>query len=276
MKKVLFTIRNIQDEKIASEKNEERIAQMGTERKAKILFFDILSDRVRESLKAVSDATAMIRSRSEDPQIISAVDEIDREGKHMVTLTERLTDASEIYSGTISIHEEEYSLRRMLVDFVQDNRSTLEEKGLDFTADISPNIPDRLYGDEIRIRQVMQFLLTNSIRHTESGKIGLSVYGNRSEEKVHLLITISDTGRGIHDKDLKRLLAQWADRDQYWNFTREEPGLGLTLINELLVLMGSGLQINSEYGEGSEFYFEIEQTVIDLAPVGTLDLNELQ
>jgi signal transduction histidine kinase len=72
---------------------------------------------------------------------------------------------------------------------------------------------------------------------------------------------------------VKRLTTQWAEPEHRWNFTKDEPGLGLTMLHEMLVLMNSGLQIISEYGNGSEFYFELDQKIVDSTPIGPMELS---
>lgn len=263
LKRVLFTIQDINSEKQTSEKHETRLAQMEAEQKAKVLFFDILSERVIDSLGEIRDYAGRIKAESSDEQIRGYADVIEMEGQKLLYRADRMTDASDIYAGKIQPRMEEYSLSEMLEDVCAEVRQAADDKGIGFHLDRGPGIPDRLRGDSPRIRQTLLYLLIKGIHHTEQGEVRLSVFGKQTDHQVHLLFSIKDNGDGIRHKDLKRLSEEWSRKDHTWKFTREEPGLGLTLYHELLVLMGSQLHVNSEYGHGCEFYFEIDQEVVE-------------
>ena len=273
LKRALFTIQNIEDEKQFSEESEQRILQSSTESGSKSAFFDIMSDRVRTSVKSMLEDAAAISAEGGSDSVVRHADAISGTGTLLLTLTDRLVDASDIYAGNIKLNQQEYSLRQMITDVCGEAKKEAEEKGLAFAADISPKIPDRLYGDSSRLRDITLFLLANSIRHSKEGSVTLSVFGKQSEDREHLLISIKDTGSGFPEKELKRLTGHWAEPDHSWNFTKEEPGLGLTLIHEMLRLMDSGLEIISEYGSGSEFYFEIDQKIVNEEPIGPMELS---
>ena len=273
LKKILFMLRNIEDEKEFAEESEQRIIQYGNENKSKSVFFDIMTDRVKDAMRSIQDDAAAIKKKAPGKEIAEHADRIDQTGTLLLTLTDRLVDASDIYAGTMKPDLEDYSFRQLVLDVAGEAKHLTDEAGLSFKADVSPDIPDKLNGDSPRIKKVLDFLMNNSIRHTSEGGITLSIFGKKSEDKVHLLISIKDTGSGIKEKDLKRLTTEWAKPEHTWNFTSEEPGLGLTMIHDMLKLMDSGLNIISEYGNGSEFYFEIDQTVVDPAPIGPVELS---
>lgn len=271
LKKILFMLRNIEDEKKFADESEQRVIQFSNENRSKGIFFDVMSDRVKDAIHSILDDTAGIMQQNPGKKISEHAAHIDQTGTMLLTFTDRLADASDIYAGTMKLDPEDYSLRQLVLDVSAEAKSAAEEADLSFKADVSPDIPDKLNGDSARIKKVLLFLMSNSIRHTHEGGITLSIFGKHSEDKEHLLISIKDTGLGFKEEDLKRLTKEWAKPEHTWNFTKEAPGLGLTMIHELLKLMDSKLNIISEYGSGSEFYFEIDQAVVDPAPIGPLE-----
>ncbi|MBQ6401759.1 MAG: hypothetical protein IJI20_05675 [Firmicutes bacterium] len=272
LKRVLFTIQNIDEEKQFTEEREQQILRTGIESKSKSFFFDIMSDRVKTGVGSMVDEATEISGEGGDEKLLARADKIRDTGSTLLTLTERLVDASDICAGTLKLNPVQYSFRQMITGVAGEAREEAEEKGIAFAADISPKIPDRLIGDAPRIREIILFLISKSIRHVKEGGITLSVFGKETEGKEHLLISIKDTGDGFREEDLKRLTAHWAEPEHSWNFTKEEPGLGLIIAHEMLRLMDSGLGIISEYGNGSEFYFELDQEIKDPAPIGPMEL----
>ena len=262
LRKVLFTIQNIHDEKSDLAENEIRVSKSDSEKKAKSVFFDILAERVGTTVDILNDSTAKLAG-SDDEQVRSNAEIISQESESLMQITDKLKNASELYAGTLRLEPEEYSFSQLMQDVCQEAERAIGDKEIEFKTNISGGVPDKLYGDRDHLYQIISYLLTNSADHTESGTITFAVFGNRREDKEHLLISVKDTGRGIREEDLKRLTEHWAEADESWSFSKEEPGMGLTMIHEMLRLMDSGLHIISEYGSGSEFYFEIEQPAAD-------------
>lgn len=266
LKKVLFTIQNIQEEKNDTEEKTALALKSDKAKKSKSVFFDVLSDRLEESVKEMMESSAKLNECENMDQIAGISEDICQTGTQLLVITEKLKAASDIYSGTMHAHSLEYSFGEMLKNVFDGAEASAEEKGLDLAKEVSSDIPDDLFGDSARLQQVLQYLITNSIDHTDNGSVTISIFGKRVDKRIHLLFSIKDTGRGIKDADLNRLKNSWARPDQNWNFTKEEPGIGLTLIHEMLSMMGSKLNVISTYGEGSEFYFEIEQDIIEDKP----------
>lgn len=262
LKKVLCTIRNIEDEKERLAHDSLRVELAESESKSKSVFFDMLTDRVEDSVGSILESTEAIAKDSTEETVRGSAEDIRQEGNLLMSLTEKLKTASAIYAGTLKPEPKEYSFAEMMAEVCAETQPLADEKGIAFETDIPQTIPGKLYGDPVRLRQVISYLTANSIEMTEKGSVTLSVFDKEAEDKAHLLISIKDTGCGIKGSDLKRLLKQWSEEKHNWNFTKEAPGLGLTMIHEMLCLMDSGLHIISTEGEGSEFYFEIDQDII--------------
>ena len=146
------------------------------------------------------------------------------------------------------------------------------EKGLSLSCDIDEDIPRRLIGDDVRIIQVLTNLLTNAVKYTQKGEVSLSVSVSKEEEdSVTLLYEISDTGIGIKDEDKEKLFSEFSRVEGEATHRIEGTGLGLPITMKCLKLMGSRLEVDSIYGTGSTFYFQLKQKVADRTPIGDFE-----
>ena len=143
-------------------------------------------------------------------------------------------------------------------------------KELAFRVDVDPNLPNTLYGDEVRVRQVITNLLSNAVKYTDSGSISLSMREGDEigEGRVNLVISVQDTGIGIRPEDMNRLFDKFERMDLERNSTIEGTGLGLAITQRLLNMMGGTIEVKSVYGEGSTFTATIPQGVVSREPVG--------
>ena len=142
-------------------------------------------------------------------------------------------------------------------------------KGLEFELDIDPNLPCALYGDDVRIRQVIMNLLTNAVKYTNEGKVTLSVsVRERNGDSLVMSVSVRDTGIGIHKEDMDKLFESFSRLDEEKNRNIEGTGLGMSIVAGLLDMMGTTLNVESEYGKGSVFSFDLTQKIMDPAPIG--------
>ncbi len=162
----------------------------------------------------------------------------------------------------------------MLHDLVNMVQSKAESKGIAFNLDVDRNIPMILSGDEIRIKQIITNILSNAVKYTKEGSITFKAGFERSEEasdSIRLLISVSDTGIGIKAEDLKRLFVAFERIEETRNRSIEGTGLGMSIAQRLLAMMGSRMEVESEYGKGSTFSFTIVQTVRNWNPIGNYE-----
>ena len=163
----------------------------------------------------------------------------------------------------------DYDLGILLNETVEMVRPRANEKSLELVMEISPDTPTHLNGDEVRIRQIITNILTNAIKYTNKGKVTLTVSGKQlSEEKTELYVSVKDTGIGIRKEDIGHLFESFTRVEESRNRNIEGTGLGLSITMRLLNLMGSRLEVDSTYGEGSDFYFYLEQQRKDDKVVG--------
>ena len=136
---------------------------------------------------------------------------------------------------------------------------------------VDESLPSTLYGDDIRLKQIVTNLLTNAVKYTESGSVTLDITGTVQNETCELLVQVKDTGIGIREEDIRKLFQAFERIDEKRNRTIEGTGLGINITQQLLILMGSTLHVESVYGEGSCFSFRLKQKVIQREPIGNLE-----
>lgn len=193
-------------------------------------------------------------------------------GRLLLTM-DNILDISRLEKGQLALQSEEYSLKALLEEIYVSHSSREEMQQLLFSCQASADLPSRLVGDKKRIRQILDTLLVNSARHTKKGSIRLSVFGKVYEDKVHLLFSVKDTGIGMEEAKLRRLNQAFGKGAVRGSQPLNDVEIGLHLSNGILHLMDSQLHGVSIHGQGSEFYFELEQDVAYGAPVGRIDFS---
>lgn len=187
----------------------------------------------------------------------------------LLSLINDILDFSKIESGKMDIIPVDYDLAILLSDTVDMIRFRAEEKKLQLTLEMESNTPVHLHGDEVRLRQTITNILTNAVKYTLEGKVTLAVSGKKvSSGAVQLYVSVKDTGIGIKEEDIGRLFDSFQRVEESRNRNIEGTGLGLSITMRLLNLMGSRLEVESTYGEGSDFYFYLEQKQLDDAVIG--------
>ena len=270
--KLMITIQELSEmKKVAEEAKEEaeRAKEIAQEaNRAKSDFLANMSHEIRTPINAVLGMDEMILRESADAQIQEYALNIKQAGSMLLSLINDILDFSKIESGRMDIIPVDYDLGMLLGDTIDMIRSRAEEKKLSLEWNIDANTPVHLHGDEVRIRQILMNLLTNAVKYTQKGKVVLTVSGKRAADRVLLRVSVRDTGIGIKEEDMERLFDSFQRVDESRNRNIEGSGLGLTITTRLLKLMGSELGVESTYGEGSEFYFCLEQTLLDDQVIG--------
>ncbi|MGN0318857.1 MAG: ATP-binding protein [Lachnospira sp.] len=266
--KLVITIDELsKTKKIAEEAKEEAEKAKVTAQQAnqaKSDFLANMSHEIRTPINAVLGMDEMILRESIDPQILEYASNIKQAGSMLLSLINDILDFSKIESGKMDIVPVDYDLGILLSDSIDMIRSRAENKNLQIELNIESSVPVHLHGDEVRIRQIITNILTNAVKYTPEGKVTLTVSGKKVSEKVvQLYVSVKDTGIGIKKEDMARLFDSFQRVDESRNRNIEGTGLGLTITMCLLTLMGSSLKVESTYGEGSDFYFYLEQEQLD-------------
>ena len=239
---------------------------------AKSVFLANMSHDIRTPINAVLGMNEMILRECDDDNILSYSDKIDSAGNTLLGLINDILDLSKIEAGKLDIIPVEYDLTSLLNDLVNMIQLRAEAKNLEFTTRINEDIPKELYGDEIRLKQIITNILTNAVKYTEKGKVTLSVsFDKISDDSITLNVSVSDTGIGIRQEDIPRLFSEFDRIEEERNRGIEGTGLGLNITQRLLSMMNSSLRAESEYGKGSVFSFEVRQKVIKWEPLGDIE-----
>lgn len=237
---------------------------------AKSTFLAQMSHEIRTPINAVLGMNEMVMRESREPNIREYAANIQSSGKTLLSLINSILDLSKIESGKMEIIPAEYEIAVMINDIISSVSPKAAEKGLEFICDADPELPRTLMGDDVRIRQIILNLLSNAVKYTDTGsvKLMISSAAGRNEDSIMLRVKVIDTGIGIKEEDMKELFESFRRLDTQHNRTIEGTGLGMPIVSKLLELMDGRLDVESEYGKGSAFGFELEQKIINKEPMG--------
>lgn len=242
--------------------------------KAKSDFLANMSHEIRTPINAVLGMDEMILRESRDENILQYAANIKQAGNSLLAIINDVLDFSKIESGKMELIPETYDFSSILIDLIIMISERAKTKNLDIVLKINPNIPKLLVGDSIRIKQCILNLLTNAVKYTPEGKITFSVdFVPIETNKIRLSVSVEDTGIGIKKEALPKLFSPFERIEENRNKTIEGSGLGLNIVQQILDLMDSQLVVHSEYGKGSKFSFEIEQTISNSEKIGDIMEN---
>ena len=241
---------------------------------AKSRFLAQMSHEIRTPINAVLGMNEMILRESADDSIREYSSNIQSAGRTLLSLINSILDFSKIEDGKMEILPVEYDSAEMIHDLVNSVSERAKAKGLVLDVAVDDTLPVKLYGDDVRLRQVVVNLLTNGVKYTETGSVTLTICcAERSSESVELFIEVRDTGIGIREEDREKLFESFQRLDEKRNRNIEGTGLGMSIVTRLLEMMGSSLQVESKYGEGSAFSFRIRQGIVDATPIGDYEMH---
>lgn len=237
--------------------------------RAKSSFLANMSHEIRTPINTILGMGELIIREAKSPNVLEYAENIEAEGRTLMALINDLLDFSKIESNKMEIREAEYSIASLLHDIVAMFSIKMEEKGLDFRAKVEENIPAVLFGDELRIKQILSNILSNAVKYTERGGVWMKAKWNLlAEGEGELVISVRDSGIGIRKEDLEVIFEKFRRVDVERNSRIEGTGLGMSITAQLLELMHGEIAVESEYGIGSEFRVRIPQRVIDATPIG--------
>ncbi len=236
-------------------------------------FLANMSHEIRTPMNAVIGMAEMALREQLPPAAKNYINQIKDAGKSLLTIINDILDFSKIESGKMTINEVEYELMSMVYDVANIVMARLKEKDVELIVDIAPDLPIKLCGDNLRIKQVLLNLTNNAAKFTALGKIVLKVdYEKISEDKMELHICVEDTGIGVKKEDLGKLFQSFQQVDSKRNRNIEGTGLGLAIAKQLLTLMDGDIWVESEYGKGSRFSFVLPQEIVNDSP--SITINE--
>lgn len=231
---------------------------------SKSAFLSNMSHEIRTPMNAIVGITDIMlrtkRSTEDEKYLLN----IKHSGAALLVIINDILDFSKIESGKMELVDDTYSLNGMLDDLWLIFKNRIGDKNVELIYDIDENIPHRLYGDEIRVRQILINLVNNAVKFTDVGFVKLSVKLDRSEQKeAWISFAVSDSGQGIKEEDLPKLFASFEQINTKRNHKKEGTGLGLAISKQLISMMGGEIAVESKYGVGTTFSFTIRQTIDD-------------
>ncbi len=238
---------------------------------AKTSFLSNMSHEIRTPINAILGMNEMILRECEDQNILVYSNNIKTASNTLLGLINDILDFSKIEAGKIEIINDDYDLSSVINDLVNMIQSRADSKGLLLKLDFDKNMPKALYGDEVRIKQVIANILTNAVKYTEKGSVTFKIAHERIEgdpNHIYLKVAVTDTGIGIKHEDLEKLFIKFQRIEEKRNRNIEGAGLGMTITKNLLEMMGSRLEVESVYGEGSTFSFRLRQKVMAWDEIG--------
>ncbi|MBE5946490.1 MAG: response regulator [Lachnospiraceae bacterium] len=250
-------IRLVQQVKVEKKKAEEANV-------SKSIFLSHMSHEIRTPMNAIVGMTDVLLRTDIDEEQKEYLDNIKTSGHALIAIINDILDLSKIETGKMELVETEYDIKKELDNIRMIINNLIGDKPIKLLYDIDEKLPVILYGDGIRLRQVIINLLNNAVKFTDGGSIKLSVNVlSEKDDIVELKFSVKDTGIGIKNDDLKKLFEAFVQLDVKKNSGKESTGLGLAISSKIVELMGGKISVKSEYGVGSEFCFIIRQKLVD-------------
>ena len=240
---------------------------------ARTEFFAKMSHEIRTPINTIIGMNEMIMRESKEDYVRNYATDINVAAKSMLSIVNDILDLSKLDSGKMTLLPVRYDFSALINDVINMTHSSAEAKKLKLEVQVSHDLPKILFGDDVRIRQILLNLLSNAVKYTKQGSVTLNITsgGYTEHGEVRLVFKVIDTGIGIKEEDIPELFKPFKRIDENKNRYVEGTGLGMNITNQLLFLMGSKLEVESVYGKGSTFSFVLEQKVIGQEIIGDIE-----
>ncbi|MDR2304768.1 MAG: response regulator [Treponema sp.] len=235
---------------------------------AKSSFLARMSHEIRTPLNAILGLSEVELGNNLPESTRVNLEKIYGSGSLLLEIVNDILDISKIESGNFEIYPAGYEFSGLINDTIQLNIMRIGSKPIEFKLELDETIPSRLYGDEVRVKQILNNLLSNAFKYTDSGEVRLLVGWERQGDDAQLVFTVEDTGRGIKPADLEKLFSEYTQFDTTANRQIEGTGLGLSITKGLVEKMMGTITAESDYGTGSVFRVTLFQGILDEKPIG--------
>ena len=231
--------------------------------KAKTEFLSSMSHEIRTPLNAIVGFSNMLLDDKSLPD--SAKDEVNdivMASDNLLEIVNGILDISKIEAGKLEIINTEYVFNKVTTELIALTRGRLGDKPIEFITKIDESIPQVLYGDASRLKQICVNILTNAVKYTKEGSITFSINSVIKNDVCRLIISVEDTGIGIKQENLYKLFNKFERLDLKDNITIEGTGLGLAITKKLVDMMNGKIVVQSVFGKGSKFTVSIDQRIV--------------
>jgi signal transduction histidine kinase/CheY-like chemotaxis protein len=258
-------------------KNAELAIKAEEASKSKSEFLATMSHEIRTPMNAIIGISQIqLQKRNLPADYENALGKIFNSGNSLLGIINDILDMSKIETGKMELNPVEYDLPSLINDTVQLNIVRIGSKPIEFMLDINENLPSWAFGDELRLKQILNNILSNAIKYTDKGFVKLSASHSAEGGSILLRFTVEDTGQGMRPEDMNRLFSEFERFNVENNRATEGAGLGLSITKRLVEMMGGTIKAESEYGKGSIFTVTARQKAVECAPIGAVLSEKLR
>lgn len=268
-------VSDLSERKKTMQQLQEAMEETKAANQAKSIFLANMSHEIRTPMNSIIGFSELVLKMDIQPQVREYVEDIKGSSYNLLAIINDILDISKIESGKMELVCGEYYTASLLNDVYLIIDTQVKKKGLRFDLKINPKIPNKLYGDKIRIRGILINLLNNAVKYTQKGSICLEAEIDSVEgDDIALSFRVSDTGIGIRPEEQNKLFESFSQVDRKMNYGVEGSGLGLPIAKGYAVLMGGDISVESVYGKGSTFTAVIHQKILDASPINKAHARE--
>jgi PAS domain S-box-containing protein len=237
--------------------------------RAKSAFLATMSHEIRTPLNAIIGLSEIELQKALSEETRADLEKIYSSGSTLLGIINDILDISKIEAGSFELIPEDYDSPSLINDTIQLNVVRIGSKPISFKLLIDDTLPARFHGDELRVKQILNNILSNAFKYTKAGTVTLRVRWEKLDgEEALLSFIVSDTGQGIKKEDLEKLFSEYSQLDTRANRKIEGTGLGLSITKKLADMMNGTITVESEYGLGSTFTVQIRQKIAEERPIG--------
>lgn len=264
----IVIITDLSERMKAMQELEKAMKAAETANQAKSTFLANMSHEIRTPMNAIIGFSELILKMELNQKTREYVEDIKSSAGNLLAIINDILDFSKIESGKMELISKEYYTAALFHDIYLIIHTQAQKKGLEFRMKVDPDMPNKLFGDSVRIRGVLINLLNNALKYTNEGTVSFEAeVKERNEDTVVLEFRVADTGIGIRPEDQNRLFESFSRADMKLNYSVEGTGLGLAIAKGYVTLMEGEITVESTYGQGSVFTVTIRQKMIDESPL---------